>query len=55
MERPIDPEVLQIRDIPTPAVKPGWVLVWVRARAFGLNQSEMYTLQGHSGIFSMSS
>ena len=41
------PEVLQLRDIPRPQVKPGWVLV--RVKAFGLNRSEVYTRQGHSG------
>ena len=30
-----------------PEVKPGWVLIEVKA--FGLNRSEMYTRQGHSG------
>ena len=38
------PEVLQLRDIPRPQVKPGWVLV--RVKAFGLNRSELYTRQG---------
>lgn len=47
VEKPGTPEVLQIKDIAIPAVKPGWVLVLVRA--FGLNRSEMYTRQGHSG------
>ena len=41
------PEVLELRDIPRPQVKPGWVLV--RVKAFGLNRSELYTRQGHSG------
>lgn len=47
VEQPGTPNVLQIREIPRPAVKPGWVLV--RVRAFGLNRSELYTRQGHSG------
>jgi NADPH:quinone reductase-like Zn-dependent oxidoreductase len=47
VEQPGPPEVLQLRDIPRPAVRPGWVLV--RVKAFGLNRSEMYTRQGHSG------
>lgn len=47
VDRPGPPEVLQIRDIPTPAARPGWVLV--RVKAFGLNRSEMFTRQGHSG------
>jgi NADPH:quinone reductase-like Zn-dependent oxidoreductase len=47
VDQPGGAEVLQIRDIPTPELKPGWVLV--RVRAFGLNRSELYTRQGHSG------
>jgi NADPH2:quinone reductase len=47
VEQPGPPEVLQVRDIPRPAARPGWVLV--RVKAFGLNRSEMYTRQGHSG------
>jgi NADPH2:quinone reductase len=47
VEQPGPPEVLQVRDIPRPAARPGWVLVHVKA--FGLNRSEMYTRQGHSG------
>ena len=47
VEKPGPPNVLQIKDIPTPVVKSGWVLV--RVRAFGLNRSEMFTRQGHSG------
>ncbi len=40
------PEVLQIKEIPTPKAKPGWVLI--RIRAFGLNRAEVYTRQGLS-------
>ena len=40
------PEVLTIKEIPTPVAKPGWVVV--RVGAFGLNRSEMFTRQGHS-------
>jgi NADPH2:quinone reductase len=47
VEQPGPPEVLRIRDLPRPQLKPGWVLV--RVKAFGLNRSEMYTRQGHSG------
>src|SRR5690242_19154224 len=47
LDQPGPPEVLQVRDIPTPMVRPGWVLV--RVKAFGLNRSEMFTRQGHSG------
>ena len=46
VERPGPPEVLTIREMPLPEVRPGWVLVEVRA--FGLNRSEMFTRQGHS-------
>lgn len=46
VERAGGPEVLTVTDVPTPAAKPGWVLV--RVRAFGLNRSEMFTRQGHS-------
>ena len=40
------PEVLKVRDVPTPRVRAGWSLV--RVRAFGLNRSELMTRQGHS-------
>jgi len=35
---------LQIRDVPTPTAKPGWVLIEVKA--FGLNRSELHTRMG---------
>lgn len=47
VEAPGPPEVLQLQKRPIPEVKPGWVLV--RVKAFGLNRSELYTRQGHSG------
>ncbi len=47
VEQPGPPKVLTLQECPVPTVKPGWVLV--RVRAFGLNRSEMYTRQGHSG------
>src|SRR5689334_13351159 len=40
------PEVLEIREVPVPAVRPGWSLV--RVMAAGLNRSELRTRQGHS-------
>ncbi len=40
------PEVIQIKQVPKPQIREGWVLIQVRA--FGLNRSEMYTRQGHS-------
>ncbi|MFF5292508.1 zinc-binding dehydrogenase [Paractinoplanes globisporus] len=44
--RPGGPEVLEIRELPVPAVRPGWSLV--RVMAAGLNRSELRTRQGHS-------
>ncbi len=41
-----DPEVLEIRELPVPAVRDGWSLV--RVRGAGLNRSELRTRQGHS-------
>lgn len=46
VEQPGGPEVLQIRTLPRPQPRPGWVLIQVKA--FGLNRSEMFTRQGHS-------
>jgi NADPH:quinone reductase-like Zn-dependent oxidoreductase len=40
------PEVLQIRELPIPAVREGWSLV--RVKGTGLNRSELRTRQGHS-------
>ncbi|MCR6482354.1 zinc-binding dehydrogenase [Amycolatopsis sp. OK19-0408] len=40
------PEVLEIRELPVPAVRDGWSLV--RVRGAGLNRSELRTRQGHS-------
>jgi NADPH:quinone reductase-like Zn-dependent oxidoreductase len=40
------PEVLEIREIPVPAVRKGWSLV--RVMGAGLNRSELRTRQGHS-------
>lgn len=44
--RPGEPEVIQIREVPIPEVKPGWVLIQVKA--FGLNRSELFTRRGNS-------
>lgn len=44
--RPGPPSVLEVVEVPKPAIKPGWVLV--KIYAFGLNRSEMFTRQGHS-------
>jgi NADPH2:quinone reductase len=46
VERAGGPEVLQLREVPKPEPRPGWVLI--RIEAFGLNRSEMFTRQGHS-------
>ena len=47
IEHPGGPEVLKLKEIPIPEPKAGWVLI--KIKAFGLNRSEMYTRQGHSG------
>lgn len=41
------PEVLQLVELPEPQPKEGWILIDIKA--FGLNRSELYTRQGHSG------
>jgi NADPH:quinone reductase-like Zn-dependent oxidoreductase len=43
---PNSPEVLEIRELPVPAVRDGWSLV--RVKGAGLNRSELRTRQGHS-------
>ncbi|MBB5896176.1 zinc-binding dehydrogenase [Kutzneria kofuensis] len=40
------PEVLELRELPVPAVREGWSLV--RVKGAGLNRSELRTRQGHS-------
>lgn len=45
-ERPGGPEVLALREVPTPAAREGWVLV--RVKAFGLNRAELFTRRGES-------
>lgn len=47
IHKPGDVNALQLQEVPTPVVKPGWVLV--RVKAFGLNRAEIMTRQGHSG------
>lgn len=39
--------VFEFNEIPDPQPREGWILIDVKA--FGLNRSEMYTRQGHSG------
>lgn len=45
-ENPGSPEVLQLKEIPRPTPKSGWVLIEVKA--FGLNRAELFTRQGDS-------
>src|SRR5258705_13262115 len=40
------PEVLELRELPVPAVREGWSLV--RVMGAGLNRSELRTRQGHA-------
>jgi len=40
------PEVLELRELPVPAVREGWSLVQIKGA--GLNRSELRTRQGHS-------
>ncbi|MBE7438225.1 MAG: zinc-binding dehydrogenase [Spirochaetales bacterium] len=40
------PEVIQIKEVPRPEVKSGWILINVKA--FGLNRSEIFTRRGES-------
>ena len=47
IEKAGNPEVLRYREIPQPLPRSGWVLI--KVKAFGLNRSEMFTRQGHSG------
>ncbi|MEU4745027.1 zinc-binding dehydrogenase [Actinosynnema sp. NPDC023658] len=44
--RPGDPEVLEVREVPVPAARPGWSVVQVKGT--GLNRAELRTRQGHS-------
>ncbi|ASA20779.1 zinc-binding alcohol dehydrogenase family protein [Paenibacillus donghaensis] len=46
LEHPCESQDLKVREVPLPEVKPGWVLV--KIRAFGINRSEIFTRQGHS-------
>ncbi|MCA6075056.1 zinc-binding alcohol dehydrogenase family protein [Fulvivirga sedimenti] len=43
---PGNPEVILLREVMKPKVKPGWVLI--RVKAFGLNRSELFTRRGDS-------
>jgi NADPH:quinone reductase-like Zn-dependent oxidoreductase len=46
LDGPGSVDTLEIRDIPIPGIRPGWVLI--RVRAFGLNRSELHTRLGLS-------
>ncbi|MEA5002036.1 MAG: zinc-binding dehydrogenase [Christensenella sp.] len=46
IDRPGGVDVLQIKEVPIPEVKPGWVLM--KIRAFGLGRSEVLTRLGQS-------
>src|SRR6266545_1972566 len=44
LEAPGPPDALEIRELPIPQPRPGWVLI--RVKAFGLNRSELHTRLG---------
>lgn len=44
LEAPGPPEALQVRELPIPEPRTGWVLI--RVKAFGLNRSELHTRLG---------
>ena len=44
LDAPGTPEALEIREVPIPEPRPGWVLIEVKA--FGLNRSELHTRLG---------
>lgn len=46
LEKACKAEELVAREVPIPEVKPGWVLV--KIKAFGINRSEIFTRQGDS-------
>jgi NADPH:quinone reductase-like Zn-dependent oxidoreductase len=46
LEKPCNAEELSVSEVPIPKVKPGWVLV--KIKAFGINRSEIFTRQGDS-------
>ena len=46
LENPCTALDLVVREVPVPKVKPGWVLV--KIKAFGINRSEIFTRQGDS-------
>lgn len=46
LEKPCAAQELRVKEVPVPEVKPGWVLVNIKA--FGINRSEIFTRQGDS-------
>lgn len=44
LDAPGVPEALQLREVPRPTARPGWVLI--RVEAFGLNRSELHFRRG---------
>jgi NADPH:quinone reductase len=46
LEKPCAASELAVQEVPVPQVKPGWVLV--KIKAFGINRSEIFTRQGDS-------
>lgn len=46
LEKPCAAQDLRVKEVPVPEVKPGWVLVNIKA--FGINRSEIFTRQGDS-------
>jgi NADPH2:quinone reductase len=46
LKKPCNAQDLVVQEVPMPEVKPGWVLI--KIRAFGINRSELFTRQGHS-------
>jgi NADPH:quinone reductase len=44
LDGPGPPTALQVRELPVPVPRPGWVLIGVKA--FGLNRSELHSRQG---------
>lgn len=51
LEKPIEANELKVSEVPMPQVKPGWVLV--RIKAFGINRSELFTRKGQSPSVSL--
>ncbi|MDM5339093.1 zinc-binding alcohol dehydrogenase family protein [Fictibacillus enclensis] len=46
LEKPCTASELAVQEVPIPKVKPGWVLV--KIKAFGINRSEIFTRKGDS-------